>query len=132
LALDLDGHAGTVAKTLGAVFGAESVRQLEFVGIGLLFMDEYGYSAESLMQLAMDEKLGRYASHDQVVNLLYTQVVGQPPSAEVRQSFVSLLDSKVHSVGSLGVLAANTDINRTNIDLVGLAQTGLAYLPIEV
>jgi hypothetical protein len=131
LALDLDGHAGTVAKTLGAVFGAESVRQLEFVGIGLLFMDEYGYSAESLMQLAMDEKLGRYASHDQVVNLLYTQVVGQAPSAEVRQDFVSLLDSGKHSVGSLGVMAANTDINRSNIDLVGLAQTGLAYLPYE-
>ena len=132
LALDLDGHAGTVAKTLGAVFGAESVGQLEFVGIGLLFMDEYGYSAESLMQLAIEEKLGRYASHDQVVNLLYTQVVGQAPTAEVRQDFVSLLDSGKHSVGSLGVMAANTDINRNNIDLVGLAQSGLAYLPIEV
>jgi hypothetical protein len=131
LALDLDGHAGTVAKTLGAVFGAASVSQLEFVGIGLYFMDEYGYSAESLMQLAIDEQLGRFASHDQVVNLLYTQVVGQAPSEQVRQSFVSLLDSGVHSVGSLGVLAANTDINRTHIDLVGLAQTGLAYLPFE-
>jgi hypothetical protein len=83
------------------------------------------------MQLAIDEQLGRFASHEKVVNLLYTQVVGQAPSAEVRQSFVSLLDSKVHSVGSLGVLAANTDINRSNIDLVGLAQTGLAYLPFE-
>jgi hypothetical protein len=67
-----------------------------------------------------------------VVNLLYTQVVGQAPSAEVRQDFVSLLDSGKHSVGSLGVMAANTDINRSNIDLVGLAQSGLAYLPIEV
>jgi len=35
IALDLDGHAGTVAKTLGAVFGSASVSKLDLVGIGL-------------------------------------------------------------------------------------------------
>jgi hypothetical protein len=29
----------------------------------------------------------------------------------------------------LGVLAADTELNQTNIKLVGLAQTGLEYLP---
>jgi len=131
IALDLDGHAGTVAKVLGAVFGAASVRNLDFVGIGLHFMDDAGYSAESLMQLALQARLGSQASHAQVVDLLYTQVMQEPPTADVRQGFVDWLDSGQETVASLGVMAAETAFNRANIDLVGLARTGLAYLPFE-
>ncbi len=131
IALDLDGHAGTVAKVLGAVFGAASVRNLDFVGIGLHFMDDAGYSAESLMQLALQARLGSQASHGQVVDLLYTQVMQEPPTPDVRQGFVDWLDSGQETVASLGVMAAETVFNRANIDLVGLARTGLAYLPFE-
>ncbi len=131
IALDLDGHAGTVAKVLGAVFGAASVRNLDFVGIGLHFMDDAGYSAESLMQLALQARLGSQASHAQVVDLLYTQVMQEPPTPEVRQGFVDWLDSGQKTVASLGVMAAETVFNRANIDLVGLARTGLAYVPFE-
>lgn len=131
IALDLNGRAGTVAKTLGAVFGSASVSHRDFVGIGLHYLDAYGYSAQDLMQLAIHARLGAFASHEQVVNLLYTQVVGQAPSAAVRQSFVSLLDSGVHTIASLGVMAADTDLNRANIDLMGLARSGLAYQPFE-
>lgn len=131
IALDLDGHAGTVAKVLGAVFGAASVRNLDFVGIGLHFMDDAGYSAESLMQLALQARLGSQASHAQVVDLLYTQVMQEPPTPDVRQGFVDWLDSGQETVASLGVMAAETAFNRANIDLVGLARTGLAYLPFQ-
>jgi hypothetical protein len=131
IALDLDGPAGTVAKVLGAVFGAASVSNLDFVGIGLHFMDDEGYSAQDLMQLALQARLGSQASHVQVVDLLYTQVMQEVPSADVRQGFVNWLDSGQETVASLGVLAAETAFNRANIDLVGLAQTGLAYLPFE-
>jgi hypothetical protein len=131
IALDLDGHAGTVAKVLGAVFGAASVRNLDFVGIGLHFMDDAGYSAESLMQLALQARLGSQASHGQVVDLLYSQVMQEPPTPDVRQGFVDWLDSGQETVASLGVMAAETAFNRANIDLVGLARTGLAYLPFE-
>jgi hypothetical protein len=131
IALDLDGHAGTVAKTLGAVFGSTSVSKLDLVGIGLYYMDEFGYSAQTLMQLAIQARLGSQASHGQVVDLLYTQVMRQTPSAEVRQSFVELLDSGKQTVASLGVMASETANNRVNIDLMGLAKTGLAYQPYE-
>lgn len=127
IALDLSGHAGTVAKTLGAVFGPASVNNPDLVGIGLYYLDNYGFSAESLMQLAIQARLGPWPNHAQVVNLLYTQVVGQPPSAEVRESFVQLLDSGAYTIASLGMMAANTALNQSNINLVGLAQTGLAY-----
>jgi hypothetical protein len=34
-------------------------------------------------------------------------------------------------IGDLVVLAAETSFNKTNINLVGLAQTGIEYIPIS-
>jgi hypothetical protein len=68
-------------------------------------------------------------SHSQVVDLLYTNVVGQAPDAATRKTFTDLLDNGSFTVSGLGVLAAETELNKSNINLVGLAQTGLAYLP---
>lgn len=39
-AYDLDGHAGETAKILGAVFGAESITNQKYVGIGLSLLDD--------------------------------------------------------------------------------------------
>jgi hypothetical protein len=129
LSLDLPSSAGQVAKTLGAVFGKESVANKAFVGIGLHFVDELQYSYTSLMQLAINARLGANPTHAQVVDLLYTNVVGQAPDAVTRKTFTDLLDNGTFTVGGLGVLAADTELNQTNIKLVGLAQTGLEYLP---
>lgn len=128
LALDLSGHAGLVARVLGAVFGPASVRDPVYVGIGLQLADG-GMEAEALMQLALDARLGTGASNADVVRLLYGNVVGQPPSDAELAGFVALLDSGAHSAASLGLLAAETELNEQNIDLVGLAATGLVFTP---
>ena len=128
VALDLDGNAGKVAKILGAVFGYAEVSNEVYVGIGLYYIDG-GMTYESLTQLAIDARLGAGASHGEVVQLLYRNVVGFGPSAADEGYFVSLLDSKAYTVAGLGVLAADVDLNLANIDLVGLSQTGLAYTP---
>lgn len=127
LAIDLDGSAGVVAKILGAVFGAASVRNAEYVGIGLKLLDG-GTSYASLMQLALDARLGAAASHVAVVDLLYSNVVGAPPSPAEAALYVALLDNRSYTPATLGVLAADTDLNKINIDLVGLAQVGLPYV----
>lgn len=129
LALDLQGTVGQVAKTLGAVFGKDSVTNKSFVGIGLHFVDELNYSYPDLMQLAINALLGPHPSHEKVVDLLYTNVVGQAPDTATRKSFTDLLDNGTFTMGGLGVLAADTELNKANINLVGLAQTGLEYLP---
>lgn len=126
LALDLGGHAGTVVKVLGAVFGAASVQNAAYVGIGLKLADE-GMSAEALMQLALDARLGAGASHSAVVQLLYTNVVGVAPSASELASFVALLDTRTHTPATLGLLAAETSLNTAAIDLVGLSASGVVY-----
>ncbi len=127
LALDLDGHAGQTAKILGAVFGAAAVANAEYAGIGLQLLDS-GTSYEALMKLAIDVRLGANASHGAVVDLLYTNVVGVAPDAATRTSFVALLDNGTYTPASLGVLAADTPLNASQINLVGLADSGLPYL----
>jgi Ca2+-binding RTX toxin-like protein len=125
LALDLDGAAGQTAKLLGAVFGVPALANKAYVGIGLSLLDG-GMTYEALAALAVDAA-GVSAPAD-VVALLWTHVVGTPPSPEQAAPYVALLADGM-TLGALAVLAADTDINVQNIDLVGLASTGIAYTP---
>ena len=127
LALDIDGNAGITAKTLGAVFGKGSIANKEYVGIGLGLLDG-GMSYSNLMELAINAKLGADASDTDIVNLLYTNVVGNAPSASDLNYYVGLLQSNIDTEASLGMFAADTTFNTVNINLVGLAVTGLEFI----
>ncbi len=128
VAIDINGNAGTTAKILGAVFGAGSVSNQQYVGIGLSYLDG-GMSYQDLMQLALTAKLGAGVNDPtQVVNLLYTNVAGATPDLASLNNFVGLLNSHTYTTASLGVIAADTSLNTTNINLVGLAQTGIHYV----
>ncbi|MBE2202671.1 MAG: hypothetical protein IAE79_28930 [Anaerolinea sp.] len=127
LAIDLEGNAGTTAKILAAVFGAPSVANKEYVGIGLNLLDG-GMSYENLMQLAINVKLGANATNTEVVNLLYTNLVGTPPGVADLAYFRDMLDQGVFTQASLGVIAAETSLNQGNVDLVGLSLTGIEFI----
>lgn len=127
LALDLDGHAGQAAKVIGAVFGAASVANAEYVGIGLQLLDN-GTPYETLMQMALKVVLGNNPSDKAVVELLYRNVVGSVPPAAIESYFVGLLGDKSLSQAALAVLAADTAENQLQIGLVGLADSGLSYI----
>lgn len=128
IALDFDGsaYAAITAKILGAVFGKASTANKSYVGIGLGLLDG-GMSYSDLTKLAIDARLGSGYSNTDVVNLLYTNVVGSAPAAGDRDYFVNLLNNGTYTVASLGVMAADTSLNTANIDLVGLASTGIEY-----
>jgi methionine-rich copper-binding protein CopC len=125
VALDLNGHSGSVAKILGAVFGSESIHNKEYVGIGLFLMDD-GMSYEDLCALAVSAA-GK-AAHGDVVDLLWNNVIGTPITLADKAIFVGMLDGGM-SIGALTALAADTSFNTDNIGLVGLAQTGLEFVP---
>ena len=127
LALDISGNAGTTAKILGAVFGRASVSNKAYMGIGLDYLDNQSYSYTQLMQLALDARLGPNASYDAVVDLLYSNVVGMLPGTADHNYYVGLLNAKTFTPASLGVLAAETTENTLNINLLGLASTGIGY-----
>jgi hypothetical protein len=124
VALDLDGNAGTTAKILGAVFGAASVANKQYVGIGLSCIDA-GWTYENLMAVALDAAGAK--THEAVVNLLWTNLVGSAPTAAQAAPYVTLLDNGTYSAGALGVICAESDLNTTHINLVGLQQTGIEY-----
>jgi len=126
IAIDLDGNAGTTAKILGAVFGKESVSNKNYVGIGLNFLDT-GWTYDNLAGLALDAAGAK--TNDQIVSLLWTNVIGTKPTEADKASFIALLENGM-SAGALAQYAADTSFNITNINLVGLAQTGIEYIPV--
>ena len=123
LALDLDGAAGQAARLLGAVFGPASVANPGYVGIALQLLDG-GMSVPTLAGLAVEVAGARTSA--EVVSLLWTNLVGAPPTSEQAAPFVALLDSGT-SVADFTVAAAALDLNAANIGLVGLMETGLAF-----
>jgi hypothetical protein len=56
-------------------------------------------------------------------------VIGTHPTASDKKPFIALLENGISS-GSLAHLAADSSYNITNINLVGLAQTGIEYIPV--
>lgn len=126
LAFDLAGNAGTVAKILGAVAGKQSLTNKEYVGVGLDLLDK-GMSYSDLAALAL-QAVG-LTTNDQIVTALWTNVVGSAPSVADKAPFIEMLENGFYR-GELAKLAAETAQNAVNIDLVGLAQTGIEYLPV--
>jgi serralysin len=128
VALDLNGNAGVVAKILGAVFGAAYVQNATYVGIGLKYADA-GASEQSLMQLALGALPGGTPGSQQLVDLLWTNVMGSAPAPGQDSSFVDALQKGTYTPTSLAVMAAETTQNASHINLVGLASTGLVFTP---
>lgn len=127
IAIDLNGNAGVTAKVIGAVFGKTQVQNPTYVGLGLSFLDK-GMSYSDLGALAFSV-VGVITS-DAVVSTLWKNVVGTDATAELKAPYIKMLSDGM-KVRDLVVLAADTSFNTTNINLVGLAQTGLEYLPVS-
>jgi len=127
LALDLSGNAGTAAKILGAVFGKASLSSREYVGTAINLLDN-GMSYRNLMDAALNVKLGTAADSAAVVNLLFSNIVGAAPSASDLATYTGLLNSGQLARADLAVSAADHPLNQSNINLVGLATTGIEYI----
>lgn len=126
IAIDINGNAGTTAMILGAVFGAASEANKQYVGIGLSLLDG-GMSSQNLTTLALNAELGAGFSNAAEINLLYQNLVGSLPSASDLNYWTGTLTSGQYTQTSLAVMAENTSLNATNIHLIGLHQTGIQY-----
>jgi hypothetical protein len=117
-ALDMgsDENAGRTAKILGALFGLEGLSYPSFRGIGLYFLDA-GYSYEALMGAAVDTRLWVGASKADVAKVLMGNIPGL------------VLDVNAYSsTTAMAIAAADSDLNKAMINLVGLASTGFDYI----
>jgi len=131
LALDVaQGVGGTVAKFLGVVFGPQSVLDRTLVGIGLHHGEAFKSDPTGLMRLALDARLGPAHSSADMVDLLYANLFGQLPPVQLRQEFVSWIETGQHTQESLALLAADLPENLSNIRWMGLLEDGLPYDPM--
>ena len=121
VAMDINGNAGMVAKILATVFGKAALSNKVYAGIGLQYMDA-GMSYLSLVDLAVNLN---GPSNSQIVDSLWRNLYGTEPSEMTKTSLVSLLDSKAMTAASLAFVACELN---PNVDLVGLATTGLEYI----
>jgi hypothetical protein len=127
LALDINGNAGITAKIIGAIFGKQALSNKNYVGIGLNLLDS-GWSYDNLAGLALDAAGAK--TNDQIVSLLWTNVMGSKPTASDKAPFISMLINGM-TAGALANLAADSSFNTANINLVGLTQTGIEYIPVS-
>jgi len=128
IALDLDGHAGETVKLLGLLLGKAEATNTTYVGAGLKLLDD-GMTYEQLMSAALDVVLGANASSLSVVELIWNNLIGPPTPADNIGQYVTLIDNGTYTSAGLAVIAADHSLNTTAIDLVGLSQTGVEYIP---
>jgi hypothetical protein len=127
VALDMGGKAGAVAQILGGIFGASAVKNLQYTGIGIS-MAYGGFSDLALTDLALSVRLGAALTNNDVIRLLYNNLL----NAEAKQSDLTywggLIDSGQFTKGSLTLMASQTPLNLDKINFTGLSQTGLDFL----
>lgn len=124
IALDIDGTAGDVAEIIGSVLGTSELTNKELVGIGIDYLDNGG-TYESLVEAALV-----YVGADtdeEIVNTLYTNIINAAPDQEHTDFYLSLVDNTDMTITDLAVLASQSSVNGTNVDLVGLTATGIEY-----
>ena len=127
VALDVDGNAGKTVKLLSALLGVEGSSNLAYVGAGLSALDN-GMSYESLMQAGLEFVLGSAPSSSAVIDLFYKNLVGSRAPESILKEYSALLDDGSLTSSGLGIQVAEHSLNVFNINLVGLAETGIEYI----
>lgn len=131
IAIDLGAGqaASNTVRIIGAAFDAATIQQHpDYVGIGLNLFDP-GKSVLEVSQLVVGVM---NLTNDVFVDTVYQNVAGVAPSPAEHDYYVGLLEGNsgigAFTQAQLLEFAANTDVNATNINLVGLQQSGVAFV----
>ena len=106
--------------------GKSQVQNPTYVGLGLSYLDK-GMSYSDLGALALNA-IGA-TTNDAVVSTLWKNVIGTEATTAIKAPYIKMLTDGM-KVGDLVVLAADTSFNTGNINLIGLTQTGIEYIPV--
>ena len=129
LAFDLAANqaAGNTVRVIGAAFDAPAIEaHPDWVGDGLQFFD----AGRSLLEVCVFVAGILNLSNTGFVTEVYANVVGSAPTDAEHDFYVGLLEGSGGTMtqGELLALAANVQVNETNIDLVGMQQSGVEFL----
>jgi serralysin len=130
MAFDLDGNTGKVVEIIGALFGKSFATNKEYVGIGLYMLDN-GVDPLVAVDLAIEAALGKNYKNSDLINLVYKNITGVLPSPLDSQVFEGMLNNGFVTPRELTWAAADSALNKINVNLVGLATTGVDYIPFN-
>lgn len=133
LALDtgVSAAAGKSALLIGAVLGKASLTNKTLVGELLTFFDTGATlrdAATVLVNNHIMDSLAGSSSTDAYVNLIYKAVVGQAATPSATAELAAYINGGTYTKIEFLAVAAELPLNQTNVDLVGLQQTGIPYL----
>jgi hypothetical protein len=131
-ALDLSGPAGEVARVIGALYGTTKLHDAALIGRYLALADSGVRSDQLVHQVLGDPLFAALAgsrSNEDVVKQVYTNIVGNAPSANEIAHYTGLITSGQYTQDSLLWWAAGLDETAQRIDLNGLTTHGLDFLP---
>ena len=121
--------AGETALLIGATLGASALTTKKALLGAVLALMDAGYSmqvlAGAVMRLPIWDALAGGSSSAQIASYLLTTVSGQAPDATSLASAVASLDHDPQ--GDFLWHLAQSSANQAQIDLVGLAQSGLEF-----
>lgn len=133
IALDVTGAAGNLYALLAAGLGQSDVNST-YVGIGLALQDT-GKTDVELAQILLDSGLYKAdalgTSNETFVKHVYHNVTGQTISLADLTVFTGWLDSKAWTQAEL-LNAASDLVTFREVALVGLADTGIEYIPFAL
>ena len=126
IAIDLDGHAGQAVKLLGALLGAESVSNKDYIGEAIKILDS-GVSYEELMGLAVNFVFGADPDPAILIGSIYNNLVGSEAPKSIIDEYSAALNSGALSPEGLARAASEHELNAANIDLIGLSSSGVEF-----
>ena len=129
IALDLDGHAGETIKLLDSLLGGDMAVDKTYLGIGLSLLDG-GMDYKDLMKLGLEVVLGPNPTGTSVVRIMYENLVGSEPENSILEKYGEMIDSGTLDPIEIADVFAGLGLNSSNVDLVGLATTGVEFIPV--
>lgn len=131
LAFDMDGAAGATALLIGALASSALLKEKGAVNLVLQYADS-GLDLAGLSALAVSsglvKELAGGADNASLARLLLRNVLGTDADQNLVDLLTGSISSGAYTQTTLLTAAAEFSLNKDNVNLVGLAETGLAYI----
>lgn len=130
LAFDITGAAGTTALFVHALGGSAMLQNRAVVGTVLNLADE-GLDLAGLSALAVSSgvaaSLAGGADNASLVRMLWRNLTNTEATSSTVEQLAGLIGSGSYTQATFVAAVADLSVNRALVNLVGLADTGLAY-----
>jgi hypothetical protein len=120
--LAFDDAAVNSARMISAAFGAQAMTP-HLNGVAMSLFDQ-GLTMREVAEIAL-ANMGHVGTNEEFVDEVYTNVVGRAPHEADREFYAGMLDHMGRA--DMLVMAASSDANAQQIDLVGIAHDGMMF-----